>query len=62
MLARFRGPRERAHLGTIDEVVTILGQFEAAGVSKIYVQHPDRTDFASLELLGELARRVETPS
>lgn len=58
MLARFRAPRERAQVGTIDEVVTVLGQLEAAGVARVYVQHPDRTDFASIELLGELARRL----
>jgi F420-dependent oxidoreductase-like protein len=59
MLTRFRAPRERAHVGTIDEVATVLGQLEAAGVARIYVQHPDRTDFASVELLGELARRLD---
>lgn len=58
MLTRFRAPRERAQVGTIDEVVTVLRQFEAAGVTKIYVQHPDRQDFTSIELLGELARRL----
>jgi alkanesulfonate monooxygenase SsuD/methylene tetrahydromethanopterin reductase-like flavin-dependent oxidoreductase (luciferase family) len=60
MLARFRAPRERAQVGTIDEVAAVLGRFEAAGVTRIYVQHPDRTDFASVELLGDLARRLGT--
>jgi alkanesulfonate monooxygenase SsuD/methylene tetrahydromethanopterin reductase-like flavin-dependent oxidoreductase (luciferase family) len=58
MLTRFRAPRERAQVGTIEEMVTVLRRFEAAGVSRIYVQHPDRQDFASVELLGELARRM----
>jgi F420-dependent oxidoreductase-like protein len=58
MLARFRAPRERAHVGTIDQVVAVLRQYEAAGVTRIYVQHPDRQDFVALELLGELARRL----
>ena len=30
----------------------VLRQFEAAGVTRIYVQHPDRQDFAAVELLG----------
>jgi F420-dependent oxidoreductase-like protein len=59
VLTRFRAPHERAQVGTIDEVATALGRLEAAGVTRIYVQHPDRTDFASIELLGELARRLE---
>jgi F420-dependent oxidoreductase-like protein len=62
MLSRFRAPRERAHVGTIDEVATALGGLEAAGVTRVYVQHPDRQDFASIELLGELARRLGTRS
>ncbi len=52
MLARFRAPRERAHVGTIDEVVTVLRQFEAAGVTRIYVQHPDRQDFVAARVAG----------
>jgi alkanesulfonate monooxygenase SsuD/methylene tetrahydromethanopterin reductase-like flavin-dependent oxidoreductase (luciferase family) len=60
MQARFRAPRERAQVGTIDEVMAALGEFETAGVARAYVQHPDRTDFASIELLGELARQIRT--
>ena len=58
MLTRFRAPRERAQVGTIDEVVTVLGRLGGRG------RHPDLratsrpADFASIELLGELARRL----
>ncbi len=58
VLEHFRAPRERSQVGTIDEVTTVLRRFEGAGVTRIYVQHPDRQDFASVELLGELARRL----
>lgn len=62
MLARFRAPRERAQVGTIDEVEAVLRRLEGAGVTRVYVQHPDRADFASVELLGELARRMASRS
>ena len=58
MLTRFRAPRERSQVGTVDQVLTLLGDLEAAGVTRVYVQHPDRLDFASIELLGELVRRL----
>lgn len=55
MLEGFRGPRQRCHAGTIDEMVTLLRNYEAAGVTRVYLQHPDRTDFGGIDLLGELA-------
>jgi alkanesulfonate monooxygenase SsuD/methylene tetrahydromethanopterin reductase-like flavin-dependent oxidoreductase (luciferase family) len=58
MLSGFGAPRARCHVGTVDQVVTTLRDFEAAGVTRIYVQHPDRVDFAAVELLGELAGRL----
>jgi alkanesulfonate monooxygenase SsuD/methylene tetrahydromethanopterin reductase-like flavin-dependent oxidoreductase (luciferase family) len=58
MLSGFRAPRARCHVGTVDQVVTTLRDFEAAGVTRIYAQHPDRGDFAAVELLGELAGRL----
>jgi F420-dependent oxidoreductase-like protein len=59
MLSRFRGPAERCHVGTVDEMYDRLRAFEAAGVSRVYLQHPDRSDFAGIELFGELAGRLQ---
>ncbi len=58
MVSRFRGPPERCHAGTIEEMTDLLGQFEAAGVTRVYLQHPDRRDFEAIDLLGEVARRL----
>lgn len=57
-LERFRGPRDRCHAGTVDEVATLLGRYEEAGVRRAYLQFPDRQDRPGLELLGEVARRL----
>jgi F420-dependent oxidoreductase-like protein len=57
-LERFRGPRERCHEGTVDEMEALLRGYESAGLSRVYLQHPDRTDFEGMELMGELARRL----
>ena len=57
-LAHFRGPRERCHVGTVDEMAGVLGRFAEAGVVRVMLQHPDRADLSAVELLGELARRV----
>ena len=57
-LAHFRGPRERCHAGTVDEMAGVLGRFAEAGVVRVMLQHPDRADLSAVELLGELARRV----
>jgi hypothetical protein len=58
MLAHFRGPQERCHAGTVDEMVTRMAQLEAAGVTRVYLQHPDRQDFRSIELMGELVGQL----
>jgi F420-dependent oxidoreductase-like protein len=58
MLTGFRVPRERCHVGSFDEVESSLRALESAGVTRIYSQHPDRRDFRSIELLGELAARL----
>jgi alkanesulfonate monooxygenase SsuD/methylene tetrahydromethanopterin reductase-like flavin-dependent oxidoreductase (luciferase family) len=59
-LTRFRGPASRCLAGTVDEMAQRLGEYEAAGVSRVYLQHPDRQDFEAIELMGELARAVST--
>jgi alkanesulfonate monooxygenase SsuD/methylene tetrahydromethanopterin reductase-like flavin-dependent oxidoreductase (luciferase family) len=58
MLTRFRAPRERSQIGSLDEVESSLGTLENAGISKIYVQHPDLHDRRSVELLGQVATRL----
>jgi alkanesulfonate monooxygenase SsuD/methylene tetrahydromethanopterin reductase-like flavin-dependent oxidoreductase (luciferase family) len=55
---RFRGPRERCYAGSVDQMAATLGELEEAGVTRVFLQHPDRGDFDGLELLGDLARRV----
>jgi F420-dependent oxidoreductase-like protein len=57
-LKRFRGPADRCLAGTVDQMAQALGEYEAAGVSRVYLQHPDRQDFEAVELMGELARAV----
>ncbi len=59
MLSVFRVPRARCQSGSLDEVESSLRDLEDAGVKRIYSQHPDRHDFKSIELLGELAARFE---
>ena len=58
MAERFRGPRERCHAGTVEEMTDVLGRYAQAGVTRVYLQYPDRSDFAAIELFGELAARV----
>jgi alkanesulfonate monooxygenase SsuD/methylene tetrahydromethanopterin reductase-like flavin-dependent oxidoreductase (luciferase family) len=58
MLERFRGPRERTHAGTVDEMANLLHQLEEAGVKRVFLQHPDRQDAEQIALMGELATRV----
>ena len=61
MATRFRGPLDRCHAGTIDELVEVLRGYSEAGVERIYLQYPDRQDFEGIELFGELARAVAAP-
>ena len=58
MLSSFRVPQERCVRGVLDHVESTLRELEAAGVKRIYSQHPDREDFTSIQLLGELAARL----
>jgi F420-dependent oxidoreductase-like protein len=57
-LKRFRGPADRCLAGTVDEMAHALRGYEAAGVSRVYLQHPDRQDLEAVELMGELAQAV----
>ena len=61
MLSTLRVPRERCYCGVLGEVEAALRGLEAAGITRIYSQHPDRDDFDSIQLLGETscpARRL----
>jgi alkanesulfonate monooxygenase SsuD/methylene tetrahydromethanopterin reductase-like flavin-dependent oxidoreductase (luciferase family) len=60
MLSSFRIPQERCLTGALDEVESTLRGLEAAGIKRIYSQHPDREDSTSIQLLGELAARLAT--
>jgi F420-dependent oxidoreductase-like protein len=60
MSARFRGPKERCHPGTIAELTLLLERYESAGVTRVYLQYPDRGDSEAIELIGDLARAVSS--
>jgi alkanesulfonate monooxygenase SsuD/methylene tetrahydromethanopterin reductase-like flavin-dependent oxidoreductase (luciferase family) len=59
--ARFRadvGPNEPPIVGTIDEVVGTLKEYEAVGVERAMLQHLLHEDVAMVEVLGEVAARL----
>jgi F420-dependent oxidoreductase-like protein len=47
-------------VGTLDEVVERLADYEAAGVRRVMLQHLDHEDLEMVELLGEVARLAAT--
>ena len=57
-LELFQGPPERGCAATPDEAIELLARYERAGVSRMYLQHPDRRDVEALELMGDLARSI----
>jgi F420-dependent oxidoreductase-like protein len=59
MSARFRAPESLCHAGTADEMATLLQQFEDAGVTRVFLQHPDRQDTRAIQLMGQLAGRLD---
>jgi alkanesulfonate monooxygenase SsuD/methylene tetrahydromethanopterin reductase-like flavin-dependent oxidoreductase (luciferase family) len=52
-LARYR---ERAIVGSIDEVAARLQEYERAGCDRVMLQHLLHTDLEPVRLIGELAR------
>jgi F420-dependent oxidoreductase-like protein len=53
------GRRDRTVIGTVDEVVARLRQYEAAGVERFFAQHLDHADVTMVELIGaEVAAAV----
>jgi len=60
MSARFSGPESLCHAGTVDEMATLLEQFEDAGVTRVFLQHPDREDTHAIQLMGQLAARLDS--
>jgi F420-dependent oxidoreductase-like protein len=53
-LARYR---ERAIVGSTDEVAARLQEYERAGCDRVMLQHLLHTDLEAVRLIGELARR-----
>jgi alkanesulfonate monooxygenase SsuD/methylene tetrahydromethanopterin reductase-like flavin-dependent oxidoreductase (luciferase family) len=49
-------------VGTIDDAVDRLRDYEAAGVGRVMLQHQRHTDVDMVPLLGEVARRVGAPA
>jgi alkanesulfonate monooxygenase SsuD/methylene tetrahydromethanopterin reductase-like flavin-dependent oxidoreductase (luciferase family) len=45
-------------VGTLDEVAERLREYEAAGVTRVMLQHLAHEDLMMVERLGELARAV----
>jgi F420-dependent oxidoreductase-like protein len=45
-------------VGTVDQAAERLADYDAAGVSRVMLQHQRHDDLAMIPLLGELARRV----
>jgi alkanesulfonate monooxygenase SsuD/methylene tetrahydromethanopterin reductase-like flavin-dependent oxidoreductase (luciferase family) len=51
--------RQRALIGSVDEVAARLREYEEAGCSRIMLQHLDHTDLEPVKLIGrELAPAV----
>jgi F420-dependent oxidoreductase-like protein len=51
----FRGAVATGLLGTPAEVAEQFAEYRAAGVDRVYLQHPDRSDRDALGYMGELA-------
>jgi alkanesulfonate monooxygenase SsuD/methylene tetrahydromethanopterin reductase-like flavin-dependent oxidoreductase (luciferase family) len=47
-------------LGTVDQVVGQLQALEAAGISRVMLQHLDHADVDMVEVLGEVAASMDT--
>lgn len=55
---RFPVPKERCLAGTVQQVADQLRVYERAGVSRVFLQHPDRGDTAAVALMGRLAQAL----
>jgi F420-dependent oxidoreductase-like protein len=57
LLARFEmGNEQNWVLGTVDDVLEQFAGLEAAGVSRVFLQHLDHRDLDSVSVTGEIAR------
>lgn len=45
-------------IGDIDQAAARLREYERAGITRFYFKHADRSDFAAIGMMGELARAV----
>ena len=50
------GNQENWILGTVDDALEQFAGLEAAGVSRIFLQHLDHRDLDSVAVMGEMAR------
>jgi F420-dependent oxidoreductase-like protein len=57
-LQLFPARAEACLVGTVDEVADQLRAYERAGVSRVFLQHPDRRDMRAIALMGQLAQAV----
>ncbi len=57
LLSRFEmGSEQNWVLGTVDDVRNQFAGLEAAGVSRVFLQHLDHRDLDSVSVMGEIAR------
>ena len=62
LLARFEmGAEQNWILGTVDDVLEQFEALEAAGVSRVFLQHLDHRDLDSVAIVGEIARLSSSP-
>ena len=62
LLARFEmGAEQNWILGTVDDVLEQFEALEAAGVSRVFLQHLDHRDLDSVAIMGEIARLSSSP-
>jgi F420-dependent oxidoreductase-like protein len=45
-------------VGTVDEVAEKLREYERAGISRVFLNHFDRSDLHAVELMGQLAKAL----
>ena len=55
----FMAPLTTGLLGTVDEVAERFAEYRQAGVTRIYLQHPDRSDVDAVAHMGELAEILD---
>jgi F420-dependent oxidoreductase-like protein len=54
--------KEACLVGRVEDVADQLRAYERAGVSRVFLQHPDRNDMRGIELMGQLAQALASPA